>query len=281
MSGLDWELVADGFDRLEAPCFDQEGRLCFSDRTPPGKVLRIEQDGSVTTLFERAYVGGLVPHSQGGLVASGRNVSLLADDGSQRVLLEAEPGWGFNDLCTDSEGRVFVGRFDVDPHPPVSGQRGSMWRISEGGSVEHCYDGIQLTNGVGISPDGSTLYHNDTTPRVVWASELTSDGMPVNRHPLHEFKEGNPDGMAVDESGCVWIALIGSGKLARLTPEGKEDQVVNGPTDWTASICFGPPGTHDLYAVTFGGEPYDPERSGGVYRARVDVGGTVVYPARV
>jgi sugar lactone lactonase YvrE len=281
MSGLEWELIADGFERLEAPCFDGQGRLCFSDRTPPGRVLRIEADGSVTTLCERGYVGGLVAHSEGGLVASGRNVSLIAEDGGQRILLEAESGWGFNDLGTDAEGRVFVGRFDVDPHPPALGQRGSMWRIGTDASVDHCYDGIQLTNGVGVSPDGSTLYHNDTTPRIVWASELTADGMPVNRRPLHEFKEGSPDGMAIDESGCIWIALIGSGKLARLTPDGKEDRVVNGPTAWTSSFCFGDPDPRNLFAVTFGGEPYDPQRSGGVYRATVDVGGAVVHPARV
>jgi sugar lactone lactonase YvrE len=243
-------------------------------------VLRIETDGSVSVLVERAHVGGLVAHAQGGLVASGHEVSVIGDDGTERVLLRPGSGWGFNDLGTDSDGRVFVGRFDVDPMPPALGHEGSLWAISPGGSVAQCYDGIQLTNGIGVSPDGSVLYHNDTTPRVVWASELTEEGMPVNRRLLHEFKEGSPDGMAIDESGCVWVVLIGSGRIARITPGGEEDGVLNGPMDWTSSVCFGGDG-RDVYAVTFGGEPYVPGQTGGVYRARVAVGGAPVHPARV
>ena len=38
----------------------------------------------------------------------------------------------------------------------------SLWRLAPGGVVTRCYDGIQLTNGIGISPDGARLYHNDT-----------------------------------------------------------------------------------------------------------------------
>jgi gluconolactonase len=278
---LEWELVVGGFGRLEAPCFDREGRLCFVDRTPPGRVLRMEANGSVTVLMERGHVGGLVAHAAGGLVASGHSVSLIGDDGSERLLLGPGSGWGFNDLGTDADGRVFVGRFDVDPMPPASGTEGSLWRIGPGGSVAHCYDGIQLTNGVRVSPDGAFLYHNDTTPRVIWASEINQDGMPDKRRPLHHFKDGGPDGMAVDESGCIWVALIGAGKIVRLTPDGEEDGVMNGPRRWTASLCFGGDDGRDLYAVTFGGEPYDSEHLGGVYRARVAVGGAPVHPARV
>ena len=63
--------------------------------------------------------------------------------------------------------------------------------------------------------------------------------------------------MAIDESGCLWVAAIGSGKLIRVTPNGEEDQVSEGPEDWTSSVCFGGVDRRDLYAVTFGGEPYD------------------------
>jgi len=275
---MKWDLLLDGFGLLEAPCIDPSGRLCFTDRTPPGRLLRIEADGSVTTLAKRAHVGGLVPHAAGGLVASGHTVAVITEDQPERVLLEPATGWGFNDLGTDSAGRVFVGRIDNDPMPPALGQGGSLWRISNDGGTSQYYDGINLTNGIGVSPDGAWLYHNDTGAKCVWASGLTGDGIPVNRRRLHQFQGESPDGMAIDESGCVWIALIGSGRLARLTPEGAVDQVVEGPSDWTASICFD---GRDIYAVTFGGAPYDPERSGGIYQARAEVAGAVIHPAQV
>lgn len=274
---MKWDLLVDGFGRLEAPCIDLSGRLCFTDRTPPGRVLRIEPDGTVTHLAERAHVGGLVPHADGGLVASGHTVSVIAEGQPDRVLLDPGSGWGFNDLGTDPAGRVYVGRFDADPLPPALGQGGSLWRISAEGATARYYDRIKLTNGIGISPNGRWLYHNDTGAKTVWASELTEDGVPVRRRPLHQFQGMGPDGMAIDESGCVWIALMGSGRLARLTPDGDVDQVIEGPSAWTASLCFD---GRDIYAVTFGGAPYDTERSGGIYRARAAVAGAAVHPAQ-
>jgi D-xylonolactonase len=171
-----------------------------------------------------------------------------------------------------------VGRFDHDPMPPALGRGGSLWRISRGGGVTQHYDGIEVTNGIGVSPDGAWLYHNDTGAKTVWVSALTEDGIPVNRRRLHQFQGQSPDGMAIDESGCLWIALMGSGRFARLTPEGAVDQLAEGPADWTASICFD---GRDIYAVTFGGAPYDPRRSGGIYRARAEVAGAVIHPAQV
>ncbi len=276
MQDLGWELLIEGFGKLEAPCLDLEGRVCFADRTA-GHLLRLEPDGTMTTLAERTHVGGLVAHADGGLVATGHTVSVISADGAERLLLEPGQGWGFNDLGTDPDGRIFVGRFDANPLPPVSGQGGSLWRLDRDGATQ-CYDGIQLTNGIGVSPDGTRIYHNDTTPQVVWVSDLDDAGMPVNRRHLYQFSEENPDGMAMDEAGCVWVVLIGSGRIVRLSPEGRIDGTYRGPRDWTASICFD---GDDLYAVTFGGEPYDPDHTGALFRARPGVMGAPVHPASV
>jgi xylono-1,5-lactonase len=281
MAELEWELVVDGFGRLEAPCFDAAGRLCFADMRPPGKVYRLEPDGTVSALFDREHVGGLVPHAGGGLVATGPRVGIVTDDGAEKVLLTPDPGWGFNDFITDAGGDIFVGKFGERPAAGGDSVTGSLWRIGPRGVATHCYDGIQLTNGLGLSPDGSRLYHADTGPGVVWVSDINDAGLPVNRRLFYDLTEGSPDGMAVDESGCVLIATMAVGKITRVRPDGQLDQLFHGPQKWTASLCFGGEDGRDLYAVTFGGEPYDLERSGAVYRTRVDVAGMPIPPARV
>lgn len=83
MYELKWELLVDGLGRLEAPCIDSERRLCFSDRFPQGRLLRLEENGTVTALVERAHVGGLVAHEDGGLVASGHSLAVIGTDGSE------------------------------------------------------------------------------------------------------------------------------------------------------------------------------------------------------
>lgn len=276
-----WECVADGFGRLEAPCWDAAGQLCFADMRPPGVVQRLDIGGEVTTVAAREHVGGLVPHVGGGLVASGHDVAILREGESERVVLAPEGGWGFNDLATDADGNVFVGMHGERPTGAIPKVTASLWRIGPDGAATRCYDGVGLTNGIGIPPAGDRLYHNDTIAKVVLVSDMTDEGLPTNRRVFHELQYGTPDGMAIDESGCVWVAAMSGGKIVRVTPDGAEDVVLDAPSKWAASVCFGGSDGHDLFVVTFGGAPYDEEHSGGIFTTRVDVAGAPVTPARI
>ncbi len=276
-----WETVLEGFGRLEGPCFDSAGNFYFSDMRPPGAIYRLDPDGNVTHLASREHVGGLVPHISGGLVATGHTVATLQQDGEETLVREPVGGWGFNDLTTDSAGNVFVGMHGERPAAAPPNVSASLWRIGPDGQFSCCYDGIGLTNGLGVSPQGDRLYHNDTVAKVVWVSDIDEDGMPVNRRLFHELQYGSPDGMAIDEAGCIWVAAITSGKLVRIAPDGNEDFALETPSKWVASACFGGADALDLYVVTFGGDPYDAERSGGVYRTRVGVAGVPLTPARI
>lgn len=277
----EWECVAEGFGRVEAPCFDADGRLCFADMRPPGVVQRLGANRTVTTLVAREHVGGLVPHVDGGLVATGHDVAILREGEPERVVLKPGHGWGFNDLTTDAHGNVFVGMHGERPTGKPPNVTASLWRIAPGGEATRCYDGVGLTNGLGLSPAGDRLYHNDTIARVVLVSDMTDQGLPTNRRVLHELRYGTPDGMAIDEAGCIWVAAMSSGKIVRVTPDGDQDLVLDAPSTWTASLCFGGADRRDLIAVTFGGGPYDEQRSGGIFRTRVGVAGAPIVPARI
>jgi sugar lactone lactonase YvrE len=97
---------------------------------------------------------------------------------------------------------------------------------------------------------------------------------------LATVPRGNPDGLAVDETGCVWVALGGGGAIARFTPTGALDAVLEVPSPFVASLCFGGADRHDLYVATMGNTD-DPSRGGTLFRTRVDIPGLVASPARV
>jgi sugar lactone lactonase YvrE len=280
LSNVAWEPVFDGLGCLEAPRVDDVGAVWFSDVTPPGAVHRLETDGRLTTVVSRAHVGGLVAHADGGFVATGVSVAVFGAS-RERVALEAVNGWGFNDLTTDGFGNVFVGMHGERPTAAVPEVEASLWRIAAGGEVTCCYGGIQMTNGLAVSPDGARLYHNDTLPAIVWVSDLSPAGLPENRRIHHRLRRGRPDGMAIDEAGCVWVAAIGAGAIVRVTPEGEEDLVLEVPRALVSSVCFGGPDRRDLYVTTFGGAPYDAERPGAILRTRVAVPGAPTTPARI
>jgi len=281
MAGSRWDVVVDGLGRLEAPCLDLEDNLCFSDIHEAGAIYRLRDNGQLEVVVRgRSHVGGLVPHADGGFVASGHTVAVIDDNGGERVVMTPNGGWGFNDLTTDAAGNVFVGMHGERPTATPPHVEASMWRIADG-AITHCYGGIQLTNGVGISPEGDRLYHNDTLRRVIWVSDIAANAPPSNLRVFHEVRDGMPDGMSIDEAGGVWIAAIGVGKVVRVSPDGREDLVVEVPMPYVSALCFGGHDRRDLYITTFGGAPYDLEHTGSVIRTRVDVPGLRVTPARV
>jgi sugar lactone lactonase YvrE len=273
------ETLAFGYGLAEAPRVDDEGRLYFTD-VVGGGVYRIEHDGSVSTvLAKRRGCGGLVLHQRGGIVVSGRNVVHVLD-GTTRVLLEVEGALGFNDLTTDAQGRVYVGSlrssaFESGPRVP-----GELWRIDGDGRATKVYDGIEFANGVGFAPDGRTIYHSNYSEGYVLAHDVDDAGNAHRRRIFARMPGGNPDGLAVDESGAVWVALGSAGGIARFAPDGNVIAIIDVPAGFVTSLCFGGSDRRDLY-VTTADNSEQPERAGTVFRSRSPVAGLVAPRASV
>src|SRR5207302_10551697 len=87
---------------------------------------------------------------------------------------------------------------------------------------------------------------------------------------------GHPDGMALDEHGAIWVALV-SGGIVRLTSEGAVERRLEPPSAFTTSLCFA---GRDLYVTTVGHSEHA-ELRGCVLRTTVGVAGAPVTPAAV
>ena len=130
---------------------------------------------------------------------------------------------------------------------------GDCYRINLDGSVDELYGDIEVTNGIGFSPDGRTLYHVDSTSKGVWAHDVAADGSVSNRRHVGRaaFERGIPDGMCVDADGQP------VGRPRRWSPGG---QAVARPARRSArsrcrprrvtSVAFGGPDWSRLYIVT-------------------------------
>jgi len=275
---VQFELLASGYGLVEGPTVDARGNLFFSD-VLGGGVYGLDSSGEVTTVVpKRRGVGGIALHADGGVVVSGRDVSHV-HNGQTRVLyrIEGLPGW--NDLCTDSAGRVYAGAlrfmvFDGDAEPVP----GECRRIDAEGAATELYGGVVHANGIALSPDEDRIYHSDTRANVVLVHDLV-DGRALNRRAF-DFPPGAPDGLAVDEAECVWVASAVGGCVVRLTPDGDVDRRVDVPARAVTSLCFGGTDRRELYVVT-ADNTEKPEAKGSVLRTRVDVAGAVVHPATI
>ena len=264
------EVLAEGFRWSEGPVWEgARGRLLFSD--VPNNVVHAwsEKDGLSSFLKPSGYTGpeggggrepganGLAFDAQGRLVLcqhGDRRVSRL-EDGRFVPLVERFEGKRFNspnDLAFGRDGSLYftdppyglTKTFD-DPGREI-GWNG-VYRLSPEGRVSVLVKDLKAPNGIGLSPDGGTLYvgQSDGDRPVVMAYDLAKDGTVSNGRvffdttPLKKNGPGAPDGMKVDRDGNVFTT--GPGGVLVLSPEAKHlGTIVTGVP--TANCAFGDDG---------------------------------------
>lgn len=270
--------LAWGYGLIEGPRVDGAGNLYFSD-VRNGGVFRRRPDGAIDTVVpKRRGVGGIALHAEGGLVISGKNICHVRE-GKTRILFAREGVPGFNDLFTDAQGRVYTGSMRSDPFSMKSPRvLGECYRIEAEGRATELYGGVSLTNGIGFSPDGKTIYHSDSAQGLILVHALHADGRATPQR--HIQVEGVPDGLAVDVEGGIWVALYEAGGIARYEPSGKKTAQIAVPAHAVTSLCFGGADGRDLYVVTADNDT-DPARGGTVFFARSDVAGLRAPFARI
>lgn len=285
---MEFETLATGYGLVEGPRVDEQNRLYFSDARGGG-VFRRSSNGKIETLIsERKMVGGIgLLEGSGGLILTG--VTVVRWDEKAKAMhplfeqWEGRPLFGMNDLTIDDEGSIWGGTFGMDINkfdfkttPPP----GSLFRIDPPGKVTKLWEGIEVTNGLGFSPDRKLLYHCDSTTKAVWAYDVRSDRTVGDRRIFGRIPEGMPDGMTVDAEGGVWAAVVGGpGEIVRFKPDGTVDKRIKVPAKTVTSVAFGGPGERDLYVVT-ANNSNNRDLKGTVFRARSDIPGLPVPRAR-
>jgi sugar lactone lactonase YvrE len=242
---------------------------------------RIEPGGS--TSFD-GRVGAAVLAADGTLLAAvERELVLLSPDGARTVLTTLLPpgaGSRLNDGGCDPAGRFVVGAMALDDR--TGGE--SLWQVGRDGSTRVVDADLTLSNGLGWSPDGSTLYSIDTEPGIVWARPYRpGSGETGPRRELFRVTDGgSPDGMCVDAAGNLWIAVWGGGQIRCHAPSGEVLAVVDVPGAPHTSCCAFAGRDLDLLVITTARTglpaelPPDAAGSGLLFTARVGVTGAPV-----
>jgi gluconolactonase len=261
---------------LEAPRFAGDGAVVYSDVIAGGVWSCPAQGPVYEVLPKRRGIGGIVAHADGGWVISGRDVIHLARDGAQRVLLADATARGYNDLAATREGELLAGVLRYRPLAGEAPRNGALVRLGRDGELRVLSEEVVWPNGIGVSPDGETIYVSDYARRLVLAVRA-EDGA------VREFARsprGSADGLAVDSEGGVWVALGDGGAVARFDSDGRLDDVAELPAGFVSSLCFGGEDMRDVLLSTADNE-LQPERGGTLLRARSAVPGLALAPVRV
>jgi sugar lactone lactonase YvrE len=161
----------------------------------------------------------------GWIVAANQGIAHLGEDGGFTWLTCPEERNGgrvrMNDAACDPQGRFWVGSMAYDEAPGA----GTLYRYGLDGALATVLTGVTISNGIGWSPDGASMYYIDSGAATVSVYDFdAATGEIANGRALAVFdaaREGMPDGLCVDDEGCLWVAVWGGGQVRRYTPEGE------------------------------------------------------------
>lgn len=145
----------------------------------------------------------------------------------------------FNDGRVDRAGRFWVGTLRRFSSQEPEG-RGAFWRM-EGERLVRAIDGVTIANGIAWSPDDRTMYIADRPNWQILAFDFDiANGAVSNRRTFARVPEGIiPDGAAVDEEGCYWVAHPRAGKVVRYGPGGELLREIPTPVSCPTMVAFG------------------------------------------
>jgi sugar lactone lactonase YvrE len=236
----------------EGPLWDPRAAVLRWVDIKRGEVHRFDPVSGEDTAFEVGeQVGTVAVRRSGGLVlATETAIVTCAEDGSDLERLHEvttnPPGGRSNDGKADPWGRFWVGTM-LDGTDGA----GAFYRLDPDGDLYTMLTGVSVSNGLGWSPDGRTMYYVDTqTGGVDRFDHDPATGEITNRRRLVDVDRGWPDGLTVDAEGNLWVALWDGWALRRYTPDGRLTETVELPAQRVTSCAFGGADLSTLYVTT-------------------------------
>jgi sugar lactone lactonase YvrE len=148
-----------------------------------------------------------------------------------------------NDLTIAPDDTLYAS----DPHWKRG--TGQVWRIDRSGQVVRVAAEMGTTNGIEVSPDGKTLYVNESRQRKVWAFRIEPDGSLAAKRLLIEFPDYGLDGMRCDVDGNLYVTRQGKGTVVKLSPAGGVLREIAVLGAHPSNLCFGGPDGRMLYVT--------------------------------
>ena len=227
-------------------------------------VLRLT-GGKAEVVWQQPGCGanGLVAVPNGLLVAcfdSGTIVGISTAGATLTTIRQDDHGKAFvapNDLAADRNGGIYFSASGSAAYP------GKVFYLGRDRVAREVASGIRFANGVGVSPDGATLYVAETPTGKVLAFAIKPDG---SLGPARDFirlrdvvtadRNGTatPDSLRVDTHGNLFVALYNGGGVAIVSPAGTLIGLVNVPAAHHTNLAISPDGK-SLYVTAVDDDP--------------------------
>ncbi|ACQ82185.1 SMP-30/Gluconolaconase/LRE domain protein [Beutenbergia cavernae DSM 12333] len=246
-------LSRDTFRQGESPRVDpRTGELMWIDMRAGTFHTGVLEGGALVTtrtVHVGTRIGAAAPlaaDGDGWVAASGRDLVHLRDDGHvddaggavgsvRTVLAGITPADDrpLNDGVCAPDGAFWVGSQTLPRRP-----EGALYRIGPDLAVTEVLADVTVSNGIALDPSGAALFYVDTLPDRCLERFDVAGGVLSGRRTVAVCDGGNPDGIALDDDGCVWVAMWGAGEVRRIAPSGEVIDVVEVPVSRPSAVAL-------------------------------------------
>jgi sugar lactone lactonase YvrE len=235
---------------IEGPACDAKGNVYAVNFARQGTVGRVTPDGKGEVYVE-------LPNQRvgNGIVFDRRGVMYVADYVKHNVL-RVDPDTRAvtvfahedrmnqpNDLAIAPDGTLYAS------DPNWGNGTGQIWRIDTAGKVTRVAADMGTTNGIEVSPDGKTLYVNESVQRNIWAFTIAADGSLAGKRLVKKFDDHGFDGMRCDVDGNLYVTRHGKGTVVKLSPSGEVLREIDVLGKMPSNLCFGGPDGRTVYVT--------------------------------
>lgn len=267
------ELVQDGFTFTEGPAWDPTAKALYFTDIPNTTIHRLDDRGKITAWTKDSkHSNGLMVAADGRMLACQMDGQLVAYDlktGKADVLASEFEGKRFNapnDLVIDRSGGIYF----TDPlfraPTPLPQTVQAVYYRSANGEVKRVTDGIAAPNGIGLSPDGKSLYVIPSRQSEMLVYRVDGPGKLSNGRTLCRVKQPagksdtGGDGMTLDVEGNLYITTNLGVEI--VSPKGAHLGLVVFPQQ-PANVTFGGDDRKMMYVTA----------RTGLYRVRMPIAG--------
>jgi len=242
--------------------------------------VEVDPDGTYRTIARGMQTNGLMPLADGNLAVCdmfGHRVLEMTTRGQVVKTLastyEGKPIDGPNDIVTDAKGGIYFTDPQFTPEAKKFQPGRAVYYITPKGKLIRIIppNDFAMPNGILLSPDGKTLYINNTYDNEtfwnvdsdkdnwVWAYDVNEDGTVINPRKFAQLvltsevvdrkgRTSAADGMTIDENGGIYVATYMGVQV--FNPRGEFLGIINTPT-YPVSCCFGGDDMTTLYMVSY------------------------------
>lgn len=242
---------AGGFtEGIEGPACDRAGNVYAVNFERQHTIGRTEPGGKTevfVTLPQGSTGNGIVFSFDGMMYVAdytGHNV-LRIHPGTRKIEVYAHDA-GMNqpnDLALAPDGTLYAS------DPDWKAGTGQIWRFDQRGKATKVASGLGTSNGIEVSPDGKTLYLNESVQRNVWAWTIDRDGSLKEKRLVRKFDDFGFDGMRADVDGQLYITRHGKGTVVKLSPGGAILREIGVLGSKPSNLCFGGPDGKTVYVT--------------------------------